>query len=993
MRADTESKTEFQSTGGKFSRKFAKKDVHPFDELNWMKRDCTIANPDGSVVFSLKDIEVPTTWGQLSFDIAVSKYFKRAGIPKTGHEISVKQLVYRVAHTYRVKGEQFGYFNSKTDADAFEEDLTFLLVNQFAAFNSPVWFNVGLNEVHGIKGKADNYHYFPEKQKVERVDTYEFPQCSACFIQSLTDDLDSIFELIKNESRLFKYGSGTGTNFSKLRGKGEKLSGGGSSSGLISFLEVLDRGAGATKSGGITRRAAKMVMLDMDHPDIEEFITWKTREEDKALALIRAGYSSDFNGEAYKTVSGQNSNNSVRIPHKFMEAYLNNSKWQTFFRTNNQLAKEYDAKYLMDQIAHSAWRCADPGVQFDDTMNEWHTCPNNDKIRATNPCVTGDTLVLTKNNGWQRIDSLINKETEIVTNLNEMSIGLTNGSFETGIKPVYKLTTNSGYELKLTADHKVFTANRGFVEAIELTKDDFVCIPSTQVNAIIEPKEKEFFQLLGVYLGDGSGSGGVIQITMDKAEENILQTIAAYCSTAFEKQTYQNRGTMVVQTATSSKINIASSKAIERISQFVDLTQKSFEKTISEKIFSLSLGEQKYILQGLFTTDGTVANYGEKSQYVALDSTSHELIKGVQLMLLGFGIKSKIYSNRRAGKLTSMLPDGKGGIKEYNVKEMHSLRISRSSRILFQQLIGFMQESNKNNQLAELNSSISTYEDKPFDAVKSLEYIGEKKVYDLTEMFSHSFIANGISVHNCSEYVFIDDTACNLASLNLMKYLKEDGIFDVESFRNAIKIIFTAQEISVAMSSFPTESIAKNSYDYRTIGLGYANLGTMLMVSGIPYDSDKGRAIAGAITAIMTGHAYKVSAEIAEKVGSFTHFEKNREPMLKVMNKHRDEAYKIDETLCPKYLIKAAEEDWDNAVLLGEKFGYRNAQATVLAPTGTIGLLMDCDTTGVEPEFAIVKWKKLAGGGYFKIVNQSILLALQRLEYNDIQIKEMLDYV
>jgi len=605
--------------------------VDPLDQIEIEKRSSIITNPDGSIVFEMRNIEVPKQFSQLATDILASKYLRKAGVPQTENEISMRQVVRRISHTIRKFGEEKKYFKSSQEAQSFDDELSFLLATQRAAFNSPVWFNCGLFHEYGIKGSGGNYAWEFSKNKIELIEgNYVRPQCSACFIQSINDDLMAIFDLVKSEARLFKYGSGTGTNFSKIRGKQEKLSGGGTSSGLMSFLEVFDRGAGATKSGGTTRRAAKMVCLDLDHPEIVDFIEWKVKEEEKAQALIRAGYPSDFNGEAYKTVAGQNSNNSVRIPDSFMNAVLEGKKWRTTSRTSGETIKEYDAKELWDKMNKSSWRCADPGVQFDTTINKWHTCPNTGRINASNPC---------------------------------------------------------------------------------------------------------------------------------------------------------------------------------------------------------------------------------------------------------------------------------------------------------------------------------------------------------------------------SEYMFLDDSACNLSSVNLMHYLKQDGSFDIEGYRHANRIMFIAQEILVDLSSYPTELIAQNSHDFRPLGLGYANLGTLLMCKGAAYDSDEGRAIAAAITAIMCGHAYATSAEIAATMGTFIGFAKNREPMLNVMRMHRDAAYKIDVRYCPRDLLNAAREDWDNAVQLGERFGYRNAQTTVLAPTGTIGLLMDCDTTGVEPEFAIVKYKKLAGGGYFRIINQSIPRALKSMGYNDSQIEDMIEYV
>ena len=652
------------SKGVRVERRFTAQGTDPLDTVVYERRSSTITNPDGSIVFKMDGAEVPASWSQLAADILISKYFRKAGLhgDKDQGETSIRQVVHRLAHTIRAAGAS--YFATKADADTFEAELSYLLVNQCGAFNSPVWFNLGLWHEYGITGSGGNWAWDAEADAVrETASAYERPQCSACFIQSVKDDLMSIYDLVKAEARLFKYGSGTGSNFTPIRGRQEKLSGGGTSSGLMSFLEVFDRAAGATKSGGTTRRAAKMVCLDMEHPEIADFINWKMREEKKAHALIAGGYSSDFNGDAYHTISGQNSNNSVRVTDEFMRAALAGGKWQTRFRTTGELCDTYDAKDLWGQVAQAAWACADPGVQYDSTINRWHTCPNTGRINASNPC---------------------------------------------------------------------------------------------------------------------------------------------------------------------------------------------------------------------------------------------------------------------------------------------------------------------------------------------------------------------------SEYMFLDDTACNLASVNLTKFLRdgaspaspargqESGAgdrnrtawFDVEGYRHACRIFFIAQEILVDLSSYPTDGIAKNSHDYRPLGLGYANLGSLLMSLGVPYDSREGRAIASALTAVMCGHAYRASAEMAASKGPFPGFAKNREPMLRVMRMHREAAYAIDREACrlpgetadgrgavAGDLYRASCEDWDEAVKLGEANGYRNAQATVLAPTGTIGLLMDCDTTGIEPDFALVKFKKLAGGGYFKIVNQTVPRALRRLGYSEHEVQEVVAYV
>ncbi|MBI4948054.1 vitamin B12-dependent ribonucleotide reductase [Candidatus Berkelbacteria bacterium] len=615
----------------KINRKFTKMGEDVFANISWEKRTTIINDEKGNIISQITDVEVPSSWSQLATDILAYKYLRKAGLSiKEGRETSAKQAVYRIAHTMADFGEKFGYFASKEDRQAYEDELTTILITQRAAFNSPVWFNCGLYHQYKIEGTAGSFYWdFKENKVLLTKNAYRNPQCSACFILSVKDTLPGIFELLKTESHIFKYGSGAGANFSPLRSKHEKLSGGGTSSGLMSFLRVFDRGADAVKSGGTTRRAAKMVVVNIDHPEIEDFINWKVNEEKKAKALIAAGYDPDFNGEAYHTVSGQNSNNSVRIPDEFMKAYENDTEWQTRYYTTGEHYKTYKARDLMDKIAEAAWQCADPGVQFDTTVNEWHTCPNTDRINASNPC---------------------------------------------------------------------------------------------------------------------------------------------------------------------------------------------------------------------------------------------------------------------------------------------------------------------------------------------------------------------------SEYMFLDDSACNLASINLVKFIDDQGKFDISAYRHACRIMLISQEIAVDLSSYPTAPIAQNSHDYRPLGLGYANLGALLMLRGIPYDSEQGTAVGAALTAIMCGHAYKTSAEIAAVKGPFAGFTKNRAPMLNVMKKHRSAAYKINEKFCPTDLLEAAHQDWDEAVALGEQFGYRNSQVTVIAPTGTIGLLMDCDTTGIEPDFALVKFKKLAGGGSMKILNNSVPRALENLGYSSKEQQEIMAY-
>jgi ribonucleoside-diphosphate reductase alpha chain len=645
-------KSTLNGKGLKFKRFFTKENVSAFDLFQYEYRTSVIKNPAGDEVFRLDNVEVPKEWSQVATDILAQKYFRKAGVPQpdgtTGSENSIKQVAHRLADCWKTWGEKYGYFATSKDAQIFYDELVFSIVSQQAAPNSPQWFNTGLHNTYGITGKPQGHYYCePETGKLKKsTSAYERPQPHACFILSVDDDLvneGGIMDLWVREARIFKYGSGVGTNFSSIRGGKEKLSGGGQSSGLMSFLKIGDRAAGAIKSGGTTRRAAKMVCLDLDHPEIMSFINWKKDEERKVKALIDAGYPSDYEGEAYATVSGQNSNNSVRIPNSFFDALNQGKDWELKARTNGETIDRVSAQKVWDDIADAAWASADPGVQYDTTINEWHTCPEGGRINASNPC---------------------------------------------------------------------------------------------------------------------------------------------------------------------------------------------------------------------------------------------------------------------------------------------------------------------------------------------------------------------------SEYMFLDNTACNLASLNLRKFFDADNCtFNVEGIEYASRLWTVVLEISVLMAQFPSKEVAELSYKYRTLGLGYANLGSVLMVSGIPYDSKEAMAIGGAITAIMTGTSYATSAEMASFLGTFEEYKNNQEHMLRVIRNHRFAAYNlseyeelsvkpvgIDPAYCPDYLLSSATGAWDKALQWGEKYGYRNAQTTVIAPTGTIGLVMDCDTTGIEPDFALVKFKKLSGGGYFKIVNQSVPLALKNMGYSESQVQDIVNY-
>ena len=789
-----------------------------------------------------------------------------------------------------------------------------------------------------------------------------------CFIQSVSDDLvneGGIMDLWVREARIFKFGSGTGSNFSNLRGEGEKLSGGGTSSGLMSFLRVGDRAAGAIKSGGTTRRAAKMVILDLDHPDIEEFINWKVKEEQKvsdlvagsilcerhlnaimraahdetipeaarldpalnpnlraamrnalasgipqanvqyALDFARQGYKqleietydTNWDSKAYATVSGQNSNNSVRIPNEFFARLEAGQSWDLRRRTDGRIAKSLPAAELWEQIGMAAWQCADPGVQYDTTVNEWHTCPEDGRINASNPCVTGDTLVATAD-GLVRIDRLVGRSGFVIGS--DGRPHFVSRIFPTGEKRVYRLRTRAGYELRLTADHKILTEERGDVALSDAILGERI-----------------------VLRGSGFGTRSL--------DEHTLHALA---------------GRVGSQSLVAVGSRFAEGTAVD---EFVD---QSAHLQFSPAIYTLDRASLATLLRALFDECGEFA------------SGSMELLWQAQLLLLSFGVKAKIYRDR--------------GV----------VRIASQSRARFARVV-------------EAGEPFERSRDVLTDEIAQIKALGVEPVYDLTETDTAHFVANGIVVHNCSEYMFLDDTACNLASLNLVKFMDATGRFDPNAFAEACRFWTFTLETSVLMAQFPSKEIAQKSYDYRTLGLGYANLGTLLMRMGLPYDSEESFGWCGAITALLTGAAYKTSAEMARELGPFPRYAVNADAMGRVMRNHRRAAYQAPAveyeeltippithapTLFTQETWALARKMWDHALAIGEIAGYRNAQTTVIAPTGTIGLVMDCDTTGIEPDFALVKFKKLAGGGYFKIVNQSVEPALRRLGYTPEQI-------
>ena len=956
-----------------FERRWTRPGVHPYDEITWEYRTAGISSESGKTVFEQKDVEVPAFWSQLATNVVVSKYFRgHVGTPEREH--SVKQLIDRVVNTITAWADTQRYFATDEDLAAFQAELTHLLVHQKMAFNSPVWFNVG------IEAK---------------------PQCSACFINSVQDNMSSIMDLAKTEAMLFKYGSGAGVNLSPIRSSKAKMSGGGIASGPVSFMRGYDAFAGVIKSGGKTRRAAKMVILDVTHPDVIEFIESKAHEEKKAWALIEQGYDPSFTGEAYGSVFFQNANHSVRVTDDFMKAVERDAEWQTREVSDGQPAGTYKAREIFRKMAEAAHLCGDPGIQYDTTINDWHTSADTDRIYASNPCVTGDTLVAT-DQGWRKIADLVGKAASIIGSDGQPHP--VDRIFPTGHKPVFELRTKAGYRVRITADHLVATT-RGDVAVKDLVAGDRIFLNAPGFGR--ERLSEELAEAIGLAVGDGAATTSVIDgreqkvvtITMHHDEAAVLEAVAAEVNgqKALLKaagSVGRNDGVHVSFTSTGSRLAFGSRPVVDLFLRYAILDEGADLKRFTDDIYSLDRASLAAILRGLFTADGTVVDSGSKGQYVGLDSTSHDLLLQVQRLLLGFGIKAKLYENRRGGKLSAMLPDGQGGMKSYAVKEMHSLRVTRSSRVRFEKQIGFVPESPKAAALVRLNARVSTYSDELLDEFDSITPLGEEDVFDLTEHATSHFVANGLVVHNCSEYMFLNDTACNLASLNLMKFVKEDGEFDVDAFRFAAKVTITAQEILVDNASYPTQKIEENSHRYRPLGLGYANLGALLMNRGLAYDSDEGRAYAGAITALMHGEAYRQSSIIArDHGGAFVDYDTNRESFLRVIAKHRDAAYALPETGVPQAMLANARGLYDEVLELGTAHGFRNAQVTVLAPTGTIAFMMDCDTTGIEPDIALIKYKKLVGEGYLKIVNQTVPAALRKLGYTPAQVEEIIAYV
>jgi len=1032
------------TNGMKIDPYFTRKMGDVYDTVEWETMSVTTGS--GKVI---SDVEFPTFWSENARIQVSEKYFRRADVPQfpegildrhqaeaagidwkalpLGSEKSLKRVVNRLAGALTYWGVKYGYFTTQEDAENYYREMAYMMLHQFAALNSPQWFNTGMHWAYGISSgpKGQWYYDFDQNKAVPSTDGFEHPQAHACFILGVKDDLfgpNGIFDTAKREAQIFYFGSGAGSNYSSLRGKGEPVSGGGISSGMMSFLDVFDVGGGVIKSGGKTRRAAKMDICSDTHPEVREFVQWKMRQEKMVRILIEAGMSGGFEDEAYRTVRGMNSNNTVALSHDFFDALRQDDTWKLRWVTDpSHVSAEFPAKELWKEIVYATWFSADPGIHATDTINEWHTCPQDGRIVSSNPCVTGDTFVATEK-GYRRIKDIVGTRQNVVNGNGD--IVPVSKIFKTGTKDVHSIRTQSGYSVRVTSDHKIFTVNRGDVPASELQSTDIIKLQGAGFGSVSLSEDAAI--VLGAVVGDGCVTQGTMVITSGKDEravsERFARSMNALKTESVANYAYAMRETHVCEAATQLRVSTSSVGLIEYLSKYAVMDEGSDRKRFTDAFFETDHLTQRAVLRALYTADGTVANYGGKSQYVSLDSTSMELLEQVQILLLNFGIKSKLYANRRSeGQTVAMLPDGKGGMKEYSVKQIHSLRVSRSSRVLFEKEIGFLPESKKSTILEYVNTSVGTYEDKMEDRVLSITPDGTEDVYDLTEPISNHFVANGIVVHNCSEYLFLNETACNLASINLVRFYdleKEPGsAFNRAGYRHAIRMWQLALDITVSMAQYPAEDFANKSMEYRTTGLGFTNLGGLLMLMGHAYSSKEGQQIAGALSAILGGESYVMSAMIAKELGTYPAFERNRKDHLRVIRNHRQAAYgridnlnglfgydgitktprELDLQVCPIThwpLLDDAEQCWSNALTFGEMYGYRNAQTTVLAPTGTISFAMDADTFGIEPDYALIKYKALAGGGYAVIVNRLIEPALRRLGYNDDEmITAILDHV
>jgi ribonucleotide reductase alpha subunit len=978
--------------------------AHPYDEVTWERRDVVLTNwRDGSVNFEQHGVEFPDFWSANAANIVTTKYFRGAvGSPQ--REWSLKQLVDRVVGVYTETGKKHGYFATHEDAQIFDHELKYALIHQIFSFNSPVWFNVG---------------------------TASPQQVSACFILAVDDTMDSILEWYREEGLIFKGGSGAGVNLSKIRSSKELLSSGGTASGPVSFMRGADASAGTIKSGGATRRAAKMVVLDVDHPDVADFIQTKAREEDKIRALRDAGFDMDLGGADIVSVQYQNANNSVRVSDEFMRAVEEGKDFDLLARRTGEVVERVDARKLLRSMAQAAWECADPGIQYDDTINDWHTNPESGRITASNPCFPGDQRVLT-DKGLIRIADLVHRaasEEQFAVYTNDVTSETDPGDrvmatsptqyMVTGRNEILEFRFSDGARLRCTPGHRIWTANRGWVHAEELTGDDRVvrsfqhaprpmadsrlpmhAILTVEYEKTLKPLhvpdkwDEEFAHYLGWLVGDGcidtAKARPVTVYGSDEDKEFVLPRHGALLTriTGFQsKPSVQPNGTL--------QLRVTREAFGQFLYQLGVAEGRAPDKVVPSAVYEAPEDAVSAFLRGLFDADGCVVNQASnETRYVGLGSRSEELLIGVQELLASLGIASRIYmtSAKKVASFEYIRKDGTEASYGSN-GPTYDLRITAGAIRDFHRLIGFSLPG-KQAKLADIVGQTGYYKVDRTVRMISRKSKGFETTYNLTEPRNHSYIVGGTVVANCSEYLSLDNSSCNLASINLLKFLRDDDTFDGERFAKMTELIITAMDVSITFADFPTPKIATTTRAYRQLGIGYANLGALLMATGHAYDSEGGRAIAAAITSLMTGTAYKTSAELAAVVGPYDGYARNAKPHKRVIRKHAEASENIRPIgAMDREILDLANQAWQECVELGETNGYRNAQASLLAPTGTIGLMMDCDTTGIEPDLALVKFKKLVGGGSMQIVNQTVPRALKNLGYPHEQVEAIAEYI
>jgi ribonucleoside-diphosphate reductase alpha chain len=934
-------------SGLRMSRIHTTPGIHPYDQVTWERRDVIMTNwRDGSVNFEQRGVEFPDFWSVNAANIVTTKYFRGAlGSPQ--REWSLKQLVDRVVGMYEKTGREHGYFATDEDAVIFGHELRYALIHQIFSFNSPVWFNVG---------------------------TASPQQVSACFILAVDDTMDSILEWYREEGLIFKGGSGAGVNLSRIRSSKELLSSGGTASGPVSFMRGADASAGTIKSGGATRRAAKMVVLDVDHPDVAEFIATKAREEEKIRVLRDAGFDMDLGGQDIVSVQYQNANNSVRVSDEFMRAVEEGKDFDLLARRTGEVVERVDARKLFRSMAQAAWECADPGIQYDSTINDWHTCPESGRITASNPCFPADQRVLT-DKGLVRIGDLVRRaanEEQFAVYTNDVTaqadpqdrITATSPTryMVTGTNEILELRFSDGARLRCTPGHRIWTANRGWVHAEELTGDDRVVrsfqhaprpladsrLPMDAILAVEYERtrkplqvpskwDEEFAHYLGWLVGDGCvdtrDATAVTVYGSDEDKDVVLPRHHALLTriTGFEsKPSVQPNGTLQLR---------VTRQAFGQFLHVLGVAEgRAPDKVVPSSIYEAPEDAVAAFVRGLFDADGCVVNQAtNQTRYVGLGSRSEELLIGVQELLASLGIASRVHTVSQAKKASFRYTKTDGTEASYGPNgPSYDLRITAGSIREFHRLVGFSLPG-KQAKLAEIVKHAGFYQVDRTARLTSRESKGFATTYNLTEPRNHSYIVGGTVVANCSEYVHLDNSSCNLASINLLKFLRDDDTFDAERFRKIADLIITAMDISITFADFPTEKIAAVTRAYRQLGIGYANLGALLMATGHAYDSEGGRAIAAAITSLMTGTAYKRSAELAAAVGPYEGYARNAKPHQRVMRMHADASGKI-RAIGPmdREILDLASETWRECIGLGDANGYRNAQASLLAPTGCL---------------------------------------------------------